>query len=496
MSIRPGLAELSPDLQIHICGFLHPFQIIALRRTCKVFRDITSSQRIIWIHTLNRLCRENLLFRPTFPIHDMSVVELERAATAPLRWIALSSSEARDNDGCLPSRATRRLKHPTQSMMDRLKITSIFRSCHGRPYLVPGGRYLVINGPNCLGVWDLGHVSDDDSMPPNGKPPKMWATGVDGIKLFRVHPTPDGLGIRIFTECVGVRVDTLYVFEIYPQSENPELARIGQLILHQQYQLVTFFFHGNKVIINARLKRTVIVWDFITNAVASWSIDSRLHLRDNIIRVTETYIIISHHPNDRPALWIFQIPPLITKTPSLDSQELDFPELSPDFTFAYPELASLSQIPDEWYYGDLSSLPVYFEMFESHKRDAFTQCKLDITSDLSNISFAPIFEPSLPWSPGPSPYANVMMEYRICEGRPVNVFRIGLLTPVEVYTSSGPTLGFGLSSDCHYSGRTPSSVPTPLATSSDFFSFCPASGRLVLKIGRELDGDIVIRDFL
>ncbi|KAF8800134.1 hypothetical protein BYT27DRAFT_6844760 [Phlegmacium glaucopus] len=64
---RPLLTDLSLDVQIHICEFLHPSQILALGQTCKVIHEATS-RRIVWIHALNRICRENLLFLPTFPI--------------------------------------------------------------------------------------------------------------------------------------------------------------------------------------------------------------------------------------------------------------------------------------------------------------------------------------------------------------------------------------------------------------------------------------------
>jgi len=325
-------------------------------------------------------------------------------------------------------------------------------------------------------------------MSPNEKPPKMWATRVNHIRRFPVHPTPDGLGIRIFTECVGVRVDTLYVFEIYPQSENPELAKIGELILHQPYEHLIFSLHGNRVIIYGRLKRTVIVWNFIANAVASWSIDSRLNLRDNIIGVTETNIIMCRYPNNRPTLWIFQIPPLITKTPSFDSEELDFPELPPVLTFAYPELTSLSQTPDERYCDDPSSLPLYFDMFKGRQRDVYVRCKLDIASDFSNVSFVPIIKPSLRCLP-----YDHLMEYRICEGRPVNVFRDSHSSPIKVYMGSASC---GTAQDRCDSSRTSLSMPTPLAQLSDSFSFCPASGRLVHTVGEEPDGNIVICDFL
>ena len=172
-----------------------------LIQTCKAFYGV-ASQRNVWIGALNRICHQNLLFRPTFPVHDMSVAELERAATAPFRWVALSFSEDRNGNGCLPTRTTRILKNPTQSMIDYLQLP---RRTEGiftfyRPYLVPGGRFLVRNGPDCLGVWDLGHVSGGD-MSPNEKPPKMWTTRVNNIRLFLVHPSPDGLGIRILTHC-------------------------------------------------------------------------------------------------------------------------------------------------------------------------------------------------------------------------------------------------------------------------------------------------------
>ena len=52
-------------------------------------------------------------------------------------------------------------------------------------YVVPGGRYLVTSTKEYLGIWDL---SSDAKL--------MWATTVN-IQKTIVHPTPDGLVIRI-----------------------------------------------------------------------------------------------------------------------------------------------------------------------------------------------------------------------------------------------------------------------------------------------------------
>ena len=53
------------------------------------------------------MCYHHSVFRPTFPIPDMSVSELEHAATASSRWIALSFSKDRNADGVLPIRQSR-----------------------------------------------------------------------------------------------------------------------------------------------------------------------------------------------------------------------------------------------------------------------------------------------------------------------------------------------------------------------------------------------------
>lgn len=123
----------------------------------------------------------------------MSIAELERAAIAPFRWIARSlNSKDRNVDGTLPSRRTQILENSVVSMVNEQQesVDSI------NVYLVPGGRYLVVGGPDCLGVWDLGYISSND-ISSDGKPTKVWATTVKQISNFIVQPTPDGLGIRI-----------------------------------------------------------------------------------------------------------------------------------------------------------------------------------------------------------------------------------------------------------------------------------------------------------
>jgi hypothetical protein len=68
--------------------------------------------------------------------------------------------------------------------------------------LIPGGRYLVTGGvlddipSNLLSVWDLGYVSNTEASSTTQL--TMWSAKVEFDGCL-VHPTPDGLGLRILT---------------------------------------------------------------------------------------------------------------------------------------------------------------------------------------------------------------------------------------------------------------------------------------------------------
>ena len=105
------LANICLDVQIGICMCLHPSDILSLRKvcphlkfsllkplkytniikTCRAFERITR-QRVVWVAALHRVCFENTLFLPSFPISDMSNLEIEKAAMGPRRWIELCAA--------------------------------------------------------------------------------------------------------------------------------------------------------------------------------------------------------------------------------------------------------------------------------------------------------------------------------------------------------------------------------------------------------------------
>jgi len=479
----PGLTDLCLDLQIHICEFLHPLHILALRQTCKACHAATS-QRIVWIGALNRTCRHNSLFLPSFPIPDMSLLELERAATAPSRWIMLSSSKDRNPNKLLPSRTTRITNNSIPFTLDDLTLQNL--------YLVPGGRYLVASSGlsrrtcDCVGVWDLGYVFDG-AMSSDEKMTKVWVTRINGLGHFIVCPTPDGLGIRILTYSDHNSIYTLSLFEIYPQKNTHEHAKFGELtLIHDCYGKPVLC--GNRAIIYVPTTGTVIVWDFMANT--NWSF--RIPRGDDwtiLIGATETTICLfddAIYEIDF-MIRIFEIPP---KTPVFDNED-DLPKVAPIFEFKDSTvIPTFSQSPDSWYFGrgDLNPPPVYLDV-----RDRLTgklsRYTLDITSgDLSDLSPSPFVNSG--WAYIEIKDENQVVSYRICGNSSVHL-------DSDYKGTAAITVGFE-SSKCHDSSQTATAhvyctrFAQARINTSPADHFCPASGRLVYVN----DSAFVISDYL
>ncbi|KAF8812586.1 hypothetical protein BYT27DRAFT_7182624 [Phlegmacium glaucopus] len=177
------LVNIGLDLQITICTFLHPSDILSLRQTCKAFQ-LPTRQRIVWVDALRRVCLDNTLFLPSFPIPDMTVLELEHAAMGPCRWIELCATFQKQHPNGpgakLCSRTTRIISDPLVAVGGSPEI-----------FIVPGKRYLISDSSMGIFVWDLGYTSSVDckliaSVEREGGP----YTGM-------VQATPDGLGLII-----------------------------------------------------------------------------------------------------------------------------------------------------------------------------------------------------------------------------------------------------------------------------------------------------------
>ena len=70
-------------------------------KTCKALQPSTR-RRVVWVAALHRVCLDNTLFLPSFPISGMSDLEIEKAAMGPRMWIEFCSTleKQHHNDPC------------------------------------------------------------------------------------------------------------------------------------------------------------------------------------------------------------------------------------------------------------------------------------------------------------------------------------------------------------------------------------------------------------
>jgi hypothetical protein len=157
-----------------------------LSKTCKAFQRSTR-QRVIWVAALHQVCLDNALFLPSFPVSDMSDLELEKSAMAPRRWIELCGAfeehHIKNTGAILRPKATR-IINDLENYDDNIEY-----------FIVPGGRYLLsyLNDTS-ISLLDLGYASSADYCT------LIASVEVEGgFDACRAQATPDGMGLTIFS---------------------------------------------------------------------------------------------------------------------------------------------------------------------------------------------------------------------------------------------------------------------------------------------------------
>ena len=148
---------------------------------------------MVWIAALHRVCLENVLFLPSFPISDMSNLELEKAAMGPRRWIelcgAIEKRKLNDPGAILRPRSTRIIDDSLATGFDYEDADF---------YIVPGRRFLVIYLLNRISILDLGYTSSADC--------KLFASvelevegGPFSQQIHYIQATLDGMGLLFYS---------------------------------------------------------------------------------------------------------------------------------------------------------------------------------------------------------------------------------------------------------------------------------------------------------
>ncbi|KAJ8516844.1 hypothetical protein ONZ45_g5916 [Pleurotus djamor] len=338
-----GLLGLPLDTIIQVLSFILPMDILSVRKTCKQLM-LASCQRIVWINAIRLVCAQRGIFTRSFPVKEMSLAQLEHAATSPFRFTNI----IRKSTGSTTAQPVAiRLLQP-RLPKDMSGENGVFDSS----YLVPGGRFLLTRSSrNLLQLWDLGYSADMMIKP------ESIASHHLGEGELQFDPdaqvTQDGQGLLVFLASENV----FRIFEVYPLSPSPTFKKVASIDVVLGGRCVYVF--TNKTIIYY-MNRRLTVWDYMADTIATWTIRSA---RVWDIAVSNSHITLL----DQTGFSVHKIPPLRprnTSEPNPSSQPLSNPSMqAPLATVTYP-ITSVLKVADNWswYTSVNDTRPIHFDV--------------------------------------------------------------------------------------------------------------------------------------
>ncbi|KAF7360251.1 F-box domain-containing protein [Mycena venus] len=303
------LNEFPMDTLIHIQSFMDPMDILALRQCSKMLVSATL-HRTVWLNALRRVCAAHEVSLLTYPMENMSLAELQHAATSPARFIAQISKDRTTDD---PNSGVLYASFPTS-------VTQVSR------------RRLISNPYPLVSI----------------------VLPISPSQLL-VQPTKDHNGFRILTLCPSImnNMVDVTVYEIYPAADQPTFKQIANHRIFSSsvkvYALTAdrFTYYCNFLL---------TTWDFVENASATVHVYQLLMS----ITVSRTAVIGQHEDG----IVVVEIPPLHpTGTPAA---EVVVEPISPLPMFshvhdAFADFADLYTMQADWYTSP--DIPLVLDIF-------------------------------------------------------------------------------------------------------------------------------------
>ncbi|KAH8828781.1 hypothetical protein DL96DRAFT_1595581 [Flagelloscypha sp. PMI_526] len=248
------LLHLPSDVILDIFTFSQPFEILRLRQTCTVFKDL-SHERSIWVHFFRLFIHAAQFPLEFFSIDNMSSTELEAAATVPLRFL---QNFAHD-------------RPESRAKVHRIQGNGKIHSLD----LVPGDRYLAFISGSRVVLWDLGVIGNRD------------AESVPRIVAHIQCDIPKKQRPWILTETKGKDILVMVtsnewagtwtvVYKIDPSLPLPKFERVAALRTKLfSYNVCDFEADKMLVIFSSSQSgnhetQDVWLWDFETNRLINW----------------------------------------------------------------------------------------------------------------------------------------------------------------------------------------------------------------------------------
>ncbi|KII87670.1 hypothetical protein PLICRDRAFT_644115 [Plicaturopsis crispa FD-325 SS-3] len=283
-------AVLSIDDWIHVMSYIAPQDLIALRKCSRALREITQI-RIVWINALHQVTSQPgaAVFGLTFPVKEMTLSQLEHAATAPRRLI--SRIQTHGTAKPMKPMSTRTIRVPQAN-----DISNFVTFTHSQ--IVPGGRFLVTQSTtDLLALWDLGFGAKDH--PYHIASIKLGGVGVDDFEPS-TYPTDDGKGLLVATVSDIGENRFWEVYEIYPWA-TAKFVSLGKLL--DRYPRQRCVLSQNMLIYGA--DDDVVVWDFRCDTWVRWRSSWQSHIGEFFILAGPDIIV-----SDSAQISVWRIPPL------------------------------------------------------------------------------------------------------------------------------------------------------------------------------------------
>ncbi|TRM56494.1 hypothetical protein BD626DRAFT_519368 [Schizophyllum amplum] len=143
------LLNLPSELLVKIIGNLHPDDIKAIGKACRLIHAITALKEV-WLSATRRICSEHNIFEPSFELPAMNIRQLDRIASAPRRFRSLLAAG-------VPYRHLRPVTTRDTELLEPRGDPPVSPNDGFRTVcLVPGGRFVVAQSTEHLHIWDLG----------------------------------------------------------------------------------------------------------------------------------------------------------------------------------------------------------------------------------------------------------------------------------------------------------------------------------------------------
>ncbi|KAF5357140.1 hypothetical protein D9756_006812 [Leucocoprinus leucothites] len=290
-----NITSLPLDILISLMDYLHPLDLVTLRKTCRALYD-ASHQRIVWIKALTEMSIANNVFLPTFQLDEMTTQELSQAAVAPSRWLTVVRQRYRQQAPAKQARGEMILE-PSAVNSTPIDLGLPADDEVQSLFLVPGGRFVVLLTLHSLQVWDLG-------LPGKGG----VAHRVTSIKMaqlynlgFSAQPTKNGLGLRLVVpsypkDTAANRRKQISVYEVFLQEDQPTLSEIAHLGVDSTSPGILPRLAGDLVVFLDG--HVVKVWDFVNDLWAEWNTQKNF---SNDIFVTSNSVLLLNH--EETVMW-------------------------------------------------------------------------------------------------------------------------------------------------------------------------------------------------